>query len=125
MSARKVTAVLTGTVAVPAAAAAATMLIAAPASAAPATHATHAAKVRVWYPTKVTGLRVRSGPSTRFRTLHVLGRAGTLVRIRCYKVGQRINGDPIWYNITKPYTGYVSGFWLRTGPDPAPGIPRC
>jgi hypothetical protein len=24
-----------------------------------------------------------------------------------------------------PYTGYVAGFYLNTGRDPAAGVPRC
>ena len=34
-------------------------------------------------------------------------------------------GDSIWYHIVKPARGFVAGFYLDTGHDPAAGIRPC
>jgi len=55
---------------------------------------------------------------------------GQPLEITCYKRGQSISGNNVWY-----YTwafegehntyGYVSGQYVNTGADPRPGVPRC
>jgi Domain of unknown function (DUF1906)/Bacterial SH3 domain len=77
------------------------------------------------YQTLVTGLRVRSAPRTSVATVAVLGPAGTRVAVDCYALGTSVSGDSAWYHIVAPYTGYVAGFYLNTGRDPAAGVPRC
>jgi hypothetical protein len=77
------------------------------------------------YQTLVTGLRVRSAPRTSVATVAVLGPAGTRVAVDCYALGTSVSGDGAWYHIVAPYTGYVAGFYLNTGRDPAAGVPRC
>jgi hypothetical protein len=91
-------------------------------AAAPAAAATTSGPV---FHTTVTGLRVRSGPSTNYRQLGVLGAAGSPVKISCWYYGQSIVGDSIWYRISTPRSGYVSGYYVDTGRDPNPAIPRC
>jgi hypothetical protein len=123
-------------VAAAAAIAAGLLMTAAPASAAPASAATilstaaqataAQAPARTFvYQTLVDGLAVRAATSATSMKRAVLGAAGTKVRVRCYAVGQSVNGDNVWYRITAPSTGVVVGFYLNTGSDPALGIPRC
>jgi hypothetical protein len=77
------------------------------------------------YQTIVRGLRVRSAPSTSAAIVGGLGGVGTRVSVDCYAVGASVFGDQAWYHIVAPVTGYVAGFYLNTGRDPAPGVPRC
>jgi hypothetical protein len=77
------------------------------------------------YKTVVTGLRVRSAARTSAATIAVLGAAGASVAVDCYKLGTSVNGDSAWYHTVAPYKGYVAGFYLSTGRDPAAGVPRC
>jgi Domain of unknown function (DUF1906) len=77
------------------------------------------------YQTVVAALRVRTAPRTSAATVAVLGAAGTGVAVDCYTVGTAVFGDSAWYHIVAPYTGYVAGFYLNTGRDPAAGVPRC
>jgi Bacterial SH3 domain len=97
---------------------------AAPAASSRAQAATATAAAHV-YRTQATGLRVRARATTKSRVLGVLGKAGSKVTVNCYVLGQPIVGDAVWYHITKPKTGYVAGFYLNTGRDPAAGIVRC
>ena len=77
------------------------------------------------YQTVVAALRVRSAPRTSATTVAVLGAAGTRVAVDCYTLGTSVSGDSAWYHLVAPYTGYVAGFYLNTGRDPAAGVPRC
>ena len=77
------------------------------------------------YQTLVKGLRVRSAPSTSAQTVAVLGAAGSHVAVDCYAVGNPVFGDAAWYHLVSPNVGYVAGFYLNTGRDPAPGVPLC
>ena len=77
------------------------------------------------YQTVVAALRVHSAPRTSAATVAVLGAAGTRVAVDCYTVGTSVSGDSAWYHLVAPYTGYVAGFYLSTGRDPAAGVPRC
>ena len=77
------------------------------------------------YQTVVADLRVHAAPRTSAATVAVLGAAGTRVAVDCYTLGTAVSGDSAWYHIVAPYTGYVAGFYLNTGRDPAAGVPRC
>jgi len=77
------------------------------------------------YSTLITGLHVRRTPSTTAPILAILGAAGTKVTVNCWARGTSVFGDNIWYHITAPHAGYVAGFYLNTGRDPAAGIPSC
>jgi hypothetical protein len=77
------------------------------------------------YQTVVTALRVHSAPRISAATVAVLGAAGTRVAVDCYTLGTSVFGDSAWYHLVAPYTGYVAGFYLSTGRDPAAGVPRC
>ena len=63
--------------------------------------------------TTVSGLNVRSGPSTSSKIVARMSSAGTAVSIDCYTRGQSIYGQTIWYRITAPHTGYVTAYYVR------------
>jgi hypothetical protein len=77
------------------------------------------------YRTLVAGLRIRSGPTTRSGILEVLGPLGTRVTVNCFTDGRPVSGDPVWYHLVMPRSGYLTGRDLNTGSDPAPGVPHC
>jgi len=77
------------------------------------------------YHTLANGLHVRTAPTTAATSIVRLGAAGSVVAVNCYAVGSPVFGDSVWYHIVKPLSGYVSGFYLDTGRDPAPGIGHC
>jgi hypothetical protein len=77
------------------------------------------------YSTLAHGLHVRKGPTTAAPAVAVLGPAGSEVVVNCFAFGGSVFGDSVWYHITKPLSGFVAGFYLNTGRDPAPGIGRC
>ena len=77
------------------------------------------------YSTLITGLHVRKAPTTAAPALAILGAAGTKVSVACWARGSSVFGDRIWYLITAPHRGFVAGFYLNTGRDPAAGIPSC
>src|SRR5439155_24114499 len=67
----------------------------------------------------------RTAPATGATTIVRLGAAGSEVTVNCFVVGSPVFGDSVWYHITKPLSGFVAGFYLDTGRDPAPGVPAC
>jgi hypothetical protein len=77
------------------------------------------------YSTLAHGLHVRKAPSTVAPTVALLGSAGTEVTVNCFALGSSVFGDNVWYHIANPAFGFVSGFYLNTGHDPAAGIPAC
>jgi hypothetical protein len=77
------------------------------------------------YSTLANGLHVRKGPTTAATAVAVLGPAGAEVVVNCYAVGSSVFGDSVWYHIVKPLSGFVAGFYLDTGRDPAPNIRHC
>ncbi|MFE0019370.1 hypothetical protein [Amycolatopsis sp. NPDC059021] len=56
---------------------------------------------------------------------------GRSVQLRCWKEGEVINGNNVWYytatDVDYPYQtiGYVSAAYLSTGKDPEWGIGHC
>ena len=77
------------------------------------------------YRTLVTGLRVRAKPSTSSAVVHVLGAAGSLVVVNCFKTGTPVFKDNVWYHLVAPHFGFVAGVHLNTGQDPAKGVRHC
>jgi hypothetical protein len=45
--------------------------------------------------------------------------------VNCYAIGGSVFGDSVWYHLVAPHHGFVAGFYLGTGRDPAAGIRRC
>jgi hypothetical protein len=85
----------------------------------------HLAAALHTYQTVVKGLRVRSAPSASAATVGAIGAAGSRVTVDCYALGTAVFGDHAWYHLVAPLTGYVAGYYLSTGRDPAAGVPLC
>jgi Domain of unknown function (DUF1906) len=85
----------------------------------------HLAAVQHTYQTVVKGLRVHNAPSTSAATVGAIGATGSRVTVDCYAVGTAVFGDHAWYHLVAPLTGYVAGYYLNTGVDPAAGVPLC
>jgi hypothetical protein len=77
------------------------------------------------YHTLTPHLHIRGGPGRNYRTVFKLGGVGSYVRVTCFAYGGSVYGDPVWYHTTRPVGGWVTGFYLNTGQDPAPGVPHC
>ncbi len=77
------------------------------------------------YHTLVAGVHIRAWPTAFAAMLATLGRMGSKVTVTCYVLGEAISGDHVWYHVTKPVSGFVSGSHLNTGHDPAYQIPSC
>ena len=77
------------------------------------------------FSTLAHGLHVRKAPTTAAPTVAVLGPAGTEVTVNCFALGSSVFGDSVWYHSVKPASGFVAGFYLNTGRDPAAGVPAC
>ena len=104
------------------------VMLASPSSAAPQpvqAAVVHQASSGQVFRTLHTGLRVRKRPSTSAKIVDVLGAVGSKVRVNCFTHGSTVFGNNVWYHIVKPHNGFVAGFYLGTGGDPAAGIRRC
>ena len=101
------------------------VMLAGPAAAAPQPAALELQASSHVYSTLIAGLHVRKTPTTAAPVLAILGPFGTKVSVDCWARGSSVFGDRIWYLITAPHTGFVAGFYLNTGRDPAAGIPSC
>ncbi|MDR1767565.1 MAG: InlB B-repeat-containing protein [Propionibacteriaceae bacterium] len=71
-------------------------------------------------------LTVRKGATTGFDSIGVVSKGAT-VKIKCWVVGEEVQGDMYWDHITSPYDGYVSDYYVDLGnANPsAKGIPLC
>ncbi len=77
------------------------------------------------YQAIVAGLQVRNAPQASAPIAGVLGAAGSSAGVSCYALGSSVSGDSVWYHLASPDIGYVAGYYLNTGRDPAAGIPQC
>lgn len=85
----------------------------------------HAAAMAITLTTLEGNIRVRSGPSI---TAHVTGHislSGTAVTVECYTYGSRVAGNPVWYRVSRPVSGYVTSYYMDSHYDPAHGMQRC
>jgi hypothetical protein len=83
------------------------------------------------YRTTGTHVRIRQAPTATSAIVTTLGSTGTSVSLTCYLTGQSVFGDAYWYRATYSGAssddhGYIAGYWLNTGPDPAENaLPHC
>jgi hypothetical protein len=77
------------------------------------------------YRTLVAGVHIRYWPTAFATRLATIQKMGSRVTVDCYVRGESIGGDDVWYHVTAPVAGFVSGAHLNTGHDPAYGIPAC
>ncbi|WP_143264004.1 hypothetical protein [Amycolatopsis kentuckyensis] len=81
----------------------------------------------------LTSVNLRTGASSK--SGYILTMPGDYpFSLGCWTTGEPINGDSVWYyglyqhdeNAVPVWTyGWVTGYWLATGHDPAPGIAHC
>lgn len=50
---------------------------------------------------------------------------GTRVNVLCWTTGAFYKDTPIWYEISAPFSGYVSAFSMMAHYSPAVGVPHC
>lgn len=74
--------------------------------------------------TTIPGVQVRTGPTTGSPSAATIPEVDTHVRVQCWTRGERVNGDPVWYRITRPDEGYVTNYYVRTSADYA-NAPPC
>ncbi len=79
------------------------------------------------YKTIGTAVNLRSGAGTDSSVITVMSQLGSPVQLSCYLRGTSVADDPWWYRATFINAhGYVAGFWVDTGPDPAKThLPAC
>jgi hypothetical protein len=78
------------------------------------------------FPTKHALVRLHAEPNQTSPVVGTMVHAGSEVTVRCYTRGTAVSGNSVWYRTAKS-TGseYVAGSDLRSGHDPAAGVPRC
>lgn len=64
--------------------------------------------------TSIPGLNVRVRPTTSSPVVASIDRTGTRVEIECVADGEPVHGDTVWYRISRPSTGYVTNYYVRT-----------
>lgn len=99
--------------------------LAAPAVAAPAVAADAVAARAVTLRTLVRSVNVRSEPRLSARITGHLGRKGAKVVINCFATGSPVLGNPVWYHLEQPRSGYVTSYYLDSHYDPVAGLGRC
>jgi len=50
---------------------------------------------------------------------------GTRVNVLCWTTGAFYKDTPVWYEISSPFSGYVSAFSMNAHYSPAVGVPHC
>ncbi|MFE5565653.1 hypothetical protein ACFQ68_11740 [Amycolatopsis japonica] len=84
-----------------------------------------------WCSSTLANVNVRTQPNSQSGRVVTLPKNETF-ELQCWRRGESINGDDVWYygsgNYVNPWergNGFVSGYWLATGKDPAPQIRAC
>jgi hypothetical protein len=79
------------------------------------------------YRTVGTDVNLRAGAATTTAIVTTMVDLGSPVTLSCYVRGSSVGGDPWWYRAGFISAhGYVAGYWVNTGPDPAKThLPAC
>jgi hypothetical protein len=79
------------------------------------------------YATVGTNVRLRQSATTNSDIVTTMQPHGAGLFLSCYEFGQSIFGDTTWYRARyAAMNGYVAGYWVDTGPDPASdSLPSC
>lgn len=75
--------------------------------------------------TTVSGLHVRSGPSTSSAVTGTLGPQGTNVAVHCWTRGEAVHGHTVWYRINQPAGGYVTSYYVTNSDQTMQSTPSC
>jgi hypothetical protein len=70
-------------------------------------------------------VRVLSAPASRASVVGHIASSGTAVTVDCYVYGSSVAGNPVWYRISSPVTGYVTSYYMDSHYDPVQGVQRC
>jgi len=70
-------------------------------------------------------VKVFASASTEAVATGQLGRARSAVSVTCWTTGIDYDGNPIWYRISAPITGYVAAFNIAAHFAPALRVPHC
>jgi hypothetical protein len=140
-AARSARHIVTGVAAISATAAAISLVAASSAAATPGRRALagsaamrarlHAAPVRsaahsgTKLPTLLARVQVFASPSMASKVFGKMRTSGTSVTVSCWTTGVGYAGDPIWYSITAPQSGYVPAYAMAAHTAPFPGVPHC
>jgi hypothetical protein len=79
------------------------------------------------YKTVGVDVRLRQAATTDSAIVTTMHAYGADLVLSCYQDGQPVSGDTTWYRATYgSLHGYVAGYWVDTGPDPASDVlPGC
>jgi hypothetical protein len=79
------------------------------------------------YETVGSEVRLREAATTGSAIVTTMRPYGAGVVLSCYEYGQSVFGDSTWYRASYGLlNGYVAGYWVDTGPDPASdSLPIC
>jgi Bacterial SH3 domain len=75
--------------------------------------------------TLVNHVNVHSGPSLNSRVVGRVWKRGTKVAVNCFATGGRVAGNPVWYHVAKPRSGYITSYYTDTHYDPVAGLGSC
>jgi hypothetical protein len=106
------------------AAVAAVVLASSAAAATPAGHHRHRAGGHS-LATLFSSVRVFNSASFRGAIRGKVTGHGTRVNVLCWTTGAFYKDTPIWYEISSPFSGYVSAFSMMAHYSPAVGVPHC
>ena len=74
--------------------------------------------------TSIEGLQVRSGPGTGHAVVGTIPESGTPVRVDCWRRGEPVRGDTVWYRLLGPVEGWVTNYYVHTTRELA-STPSC
>lgn len=74
--------------------------------------------------TSIPGVAVRAEPTTDASLVANIPQSGTPVRVQCWRRGQPVSGDPVWYRIASPQSGWVTNYYISSTGDHA-NAPPC
>lgn len=83
-----------------------------------------------WCALALANVNQRAQPTSKSAYIATVSK-GDAFELWCWAEGEPINGDNIWYygspNVSPPFRpeGWVTGYWLDTGHDPAAQIKHC
>ncbi|MEQ0559071.1 hypothetical protein ABJI51_08315 [Amycolatopsis sp. NEAU-NG30] len=83
-----------------------------------------------WCALTLANVNERAQPTSKSAYVATVAK-GDAFELWCWSEGESINGDDIWYygspNVEPPDRpeGWVTGYWLDTGHDPASQISHC
>jgi hypothetical protein len=85
----------------------------------------HAAGRAITLTTLEGNIGVRSEPAMTARVVGHISLSGTAVTVDCYVYGGQLAGNPVWYRVSRPVSGYLSSYYMDSHYDPVSGVRHC